>query len=84
MPRYDFECECGVVLTKTFSMKDVPQTIVCDFCGGPAYRVFSAPQVNVNSLYSAANKRGLAEMDANAPVEEKAYNKRFDRRMQSL
>ena len=84
MPRYEYLTVCGVPLTKTFSMKDVPQTIISESCGCTAKRIFSAPQVNVNSLYSAANKRGLAEMDAKSPFEEKAYNKRFDRRMQSL
>jgi len=85
MPRYEFHCDkCDVLQTVRYPMGQVPPVVSCEHCPGPAYRVFSAPQVNVCSLYSDANKRGLAEMDAKSPFEEKAYNKRFDRRMQSL
>jgi putative FmdB family regulatory protein len=86
MPRYDFECKtCDVVLTKHCSMHDIPTSVACDFCGREAKRVFSVPQlVTQPELCSDANKKGLAEMNAKAKVEDAAYGKRWDRRLQAL
>ena len=84
MPIYEFGCECGATTLERFSMDIVPRSLLCGRCGNECSRIFSAPQVRMNSLYSDENKRGLAEMDAKAPKEEMIYNKRFDRRAQSL
>lgn len=83
MPSYVFLCaECGEV-ARRFPMRAVPPAVDCG-CGGQAERVFSAPQVSVSSLYSEANKRGLAEVDATRRADEAIYARNWNRRLQSL
>lgn len=88
MPRYSYECEdglCVAVESHFFAMGSAPSCVNCSACGKIARRVFTAPQLTTQpALLSDANKRGLAEMDSKAKVEDKAYNKRWDRRLQSL
>ena len=85
MPRYEFYCDkCEQRQAVRYPMGQVPPVVSCEHCPGPAYRIFSAPQVNVSSLHSDANRQGLAEINATAKTDEKFYNKRWDRRMQSL
>jgi len=69
-----------------FKMGEAPESLgLCSTCEREAKRVFSSPQlVTQPERCSEANKKGLAEMNATAKADEKAYNKRWDRRMQSL
>lgn len=86
--RFAYECEnplCVTVQSHSFAMGSAPTCVNCSACGKIAKRVYTVPQLNTQpALFSDENKRGLAEMDAKAKVEEKAYNKRWNRRMQSL
>jgi putative FmdB family regulatory protein len=42
MPSYDYECACGFVLEREFSMEEVKQKVKCP-CGRMATRVFAKP-----------------------------------------
>jgi putative FmdB family regulatory protein len=86
MPRYNFECKpCEMVFTTPYAMLSVPPSSACVTCGREAKRVFTAPQlVTLPELCSDANKKGIADLNATAKTDEKAYNKRWDRRLQSL
>ena len=64
-------------------MGQAPVMEVCR-CGQESTRIFSVPEVSVNSLFSDENKQGLAAIDATAKTDEKFYNKRWDRRLQAL
>ena len=75
MPRYEYQCRCGEKCAKTYRMGQAPVMEVCR-CGQEATRIFSVPEVSVNSLFSDANRQGLAAIDATAKTDEKAYNKR--------
>lgn len=86
--RYAYECSsslCVTIQSHSYPMGSAPSCVNCSACGKIARRVFTAPQLTTQpALLSDANKRGLAEMDSKAKVEDKAYNKRWERRLQSL
>lgn len=44
--RYDFRCDSEHVSEVTCSMSEVPSTVDCATCGGPAERVFTVPIVH--------------------------------------
>lgn len=84
MPRYEYVCECGERMIGAFAMRDVPEAVKCDGCSGEAQRIFSVPQVKHAALYSDANKRGLAELDASRRLDERVYDRNWGRRLQRL
>ena len=84
MPRYEYVCACGERTIGAFAMRDVPAAVICVGCGGEGRRVFSVPQVKPAALYSDANKRGLAELDASRRLDERVYARSWGRRLQRL
>jgi hypothetical protein len=46
--------------------------------------MFTAPQLKTSSLFSEANQRGLAELDATRRVDETAYAQRWNRPLPDL
>ena len=84
MPRYEYRCACGRAILRVFAMREVPAIIRCEECGGEARRVFTAPQVKTTALYSEANKRGLAELNATRRTDERVYARNWDRRLPKL
>lgn len=79
MPRYEYRCVCGARLERVCGMREVTATTSCTRCSGEAHRIFSAPQVSVSSLYSDANRRGLAELDATRHTDERIYARNWNR-----
>lgn len=84
MPRYEYVCACGERIVRRFAMREVAAVVSCGRCRGEARRVFSAPQLKTASLYSEANRRGLAELDATRRTDEAVYARNWNRRLQSL
>lgn len=84
MPRYGYVCACGEPMVRTFAMREVPATAMCARCGKEASRVFAVPQIRVSSLCSEANTRGLAELDSTRWMDERAYARNWNRRLQPL
>ena len=47
MPDYDYECKCGNVEEREFSMDNVKAKVKCSKCGKMAVRMFSKPNKRV-------------------------------------
>lgn len=65
-------------------MRDVAAVAPCEVCRGEAQRLFSVPQVKAASLYSEANKRGLAELDRTRRTDEWVYARNWSRRLPGI
>jgi len=60
MPAYDYQCECGEVIERTYPMTKQPKKVKCPVCGKMAKKAFSMPSIKcVYSYYerSAGNPR---------------------------
>ena len=79
MPRYEYQCVCGRAVVRVFAMREFPGMVPCAGCGGEAKRIFAAPQLKRATLFSEANKRGLAELDSTRRTDEAAYARNWDR-----
>ncbi len=84
MPRYEYRCACGAKSVRFFAMREVCAAVRCGTCDGEARRMFTAPQLKTSSLFSEANQRGLAELDATRRVDETAYAQRWNRPLPDL
>lgn len=45
MALYEFRCECGTLIERSYPMGAAPSTLATECCEGPARRVFTAPRL---------------------------------------
>ncbi len=88
MPTYLFECEdpaCrgrGKAL-RTLAARNDP--LECSVCRRPMTRLFSSPMlITERFLDREENRRGLAEIDAHAAVEDRCYARNWDKHVPNL
>ncbi|QHB98887.1 zinc ribbon domain-containing protein [Epidermidibacterium keratini] len=46
MPLYEFRCAKGTSVERSFPIAEVPDSLSCECCGGPAARRISAPRLS--------------------------------------